>query len=78
MSRKQERAAHAYAVRALRRLGRDFTTGEWSESFGPLSAPDALRVMARAAGTVARLGVASVVNAIDEALADALLKLTGE
>lgn len=68
-----ERRARVYAVKALRKLGRDLTSGEWSgDEPMPLSAEQALAVMGRAMVVVVRLGVASAVNALDDALRDLL------
>lgn len=70
MSRK--RKAHAYAVRAVRQLGRDLTSGEWSPDNGPLSTAEALTVIGLAMRTTVKLGVASGINAIDQALGEML------
>lgn len=72
MKRAMERKAHAYAVRAIRQLGRDLTSGDWSPDNGALTTGEALAVIGLAMRTVIRLGVAAGVNAIDQAIADVL------
>jgi hypothetical protein len=77
---ERQRRAHAYAVHVLRTLGRELSSGDWSPDNGERDAlheRDALIVMARAMATVAELGVASVINAVDDALTDAIRRLTG-
>lgn len=71
-----QRKAHAYAVRAVRQLGRDLTSGDWSPDNGPLTTTEALAVIGMAMRTVLKLGVASTLNAIDNAIADVLADVT--
>jgi hypothetical protein len=72
MKRGKERKAHAYAVQSIRQLGRELTTGEWSPDNGALTTAEALTVIGLAMRTVVKLGVASGINAIDQALGEVL------
>lgn len=66
------RRAHAYALRSLRSLGRELMAGSWSRDAQPLSAEQAVAVMTRAMASCLKLGIASAVNALDDALRDLL------
>lgn len=76
MNRATQRLAHAYAVRALRKLGRKLTSGEWGGE--PLSVRESVTVIGDAMGTVFRLGIASVVDAAEDALDSAVRQLLGQ
>ncbi len=66
------RLAHAYAVRALRKLGHELVSGSWSRSAEPLTEPQAALVLSRAMATVVMLGLSSVSDAIDRKLGELL------
>lgn len=86
MSAKVKRLAHAYAVRELRRLGQELTSGQWAEGVpglgadpearraraGVMSAPAAAVLMARAFAAVVGVGLDAVSAAIDDRLAELL------
>lgn len=69
-SPKGKRLAHAYAVRELRRLGRELVAGSWSRDAEPLTVPQASVVIAKALVTTLDWGVASVRDALDDRLAE--------
>lgn len=82
MNAKTKRLAHAYAVRELRRLGHELTSGAWVSRaprafanaglVGTMSAPQAAVIIARAFGAVVDIGLATVRDAIDDRLAELL------
>jgi hypothetical protein len=90
VNRTTERRAHAYAVRAMRKLGRELTSGTWAQSKPqgnaesqriepqPLSVNEAVTVIVRASAIVMRLGIDSVIASADEALGRMVGSLLGD
>jgi hypothetical protein len=72
VTREQRRLAHAYAVRALRQLGRELATGEWRPGAEPIPVPQAAVVIGRAFMATMELGISNVLDALDERLSQFL------
>ncbi len=72
MNAATKRRAHAYAVRAMRQLGRELTSGMWMSNTGAMSALDAAAIMGRALATTLRLGIETVSDEVDVKLRELL------